>query len=176
VNNGLIDEFRRRGVLRVAALYVIAAWLIIQVADVFFPAWGIPESALRYLLTAAIFGFPIAIVFGWMYDITASGIVRTAAAGIDPDTLALIAQNHAVAGDHDAAVAALEVAVASGFRGYFWVLHDARWYGFRDDQRFTDLMAQMKADIDSQRARVEQIDGTDEFKALLELALARSSR
>ena len=34
VNNGLMDEFRRRGVLRVAALYVIAAWLIIQVADV----------------------------------------------------------------------------------------------------------------------------------------------
>ena len=63
VNNGLIDEFRRRGVLRVAALYVIAAWLIIQVADVFFPAWNIPETALRYLLVAAIVGFPIAIVF-----------------------------------------------------------------------------------------------------------------
>ena len=85
MNNGLIDEFRRRGVLRVAALYVIASWLIIQVADVFFPAWNIPETALRYLLVAAIVGFPIAIVFSWMYDITATGIVRTPAAGVAAD-------------------------------------------------------------------------------------------
>jgi TolB-like protein/Flp pilus assembly protein TadD len=106
VNNGLIDEFRRRGVLRVAALYVIAAWLIIQVADVFFPAWAIPESALRYLLTAAILGFPIAIVFGWMYDITAAGIVRTAAAGIDPDTPSAALRR----GDH-LTLAALAIAV-----------------------------------------------------------------
>ncbi len=76
MNNGLIDELRRRGVLRVAALYVIAAWLIIQVADVFFPAWGIPDAALRYLLIAAFLGFPIALLFGWMYDITMAGIVR----------------------------------------------------------------------------------------------------
>ena len=65
MNTGLIDELRRRGVLRVAALYVIAAWLVIQVADVFFPAWGIPETALRYLIVAAFLGFPITIVFSW---------------------------------------------------------------------------------------------------------------
>jgi len=45
----------------------------------------------------------------------------------------------------------------------------------RDDQRFKDLMARMKADIDSQRARVEEIDATDDFEVLLAQALARSS-
>ena len=45
----------------------------------------------------------------------------------------------------------------------------------RDDQRFKDLMARMKADIDAQRARVEEIDTTDDFDVLLAQALARSS-
>jgi hypothetical protein len=40
---------------------------------------------------------------------------------------------------------------------------------------FKDLMAQIKADIDSQGARVDQIDDTDGFGTLLEQGLARSS-
>ena len=94
--------------------------------------------------------------------------------GRDPGTLVLVATNYAVAGEHDAAVAALDIAVASGYRGYFYILHDARWYDLRDDQRFRNLMAGMKADIDAQRARVEEIDATDDFEVLLEQALARS--
>ena len=78
-----VDELRRRGVLRVAALYVIGAWLVFQAADVFFPAWNIPDAALRYLLLAAALGFPIALFLGWRYDITASGIVLTPPPGDD---------------------------------------------------------------------------------------------
>ncbi len=63
-----------------AGFYVVGAWLIIQVADVFFPAWGLPDTALRFLIIAAILCFPIALVFSWTYDITASGIVKTAPA------------------------------------------------------------------------------------------------
>ena len=37
-------------------------------------------------------------------------------------------------------------------------------------------MARMKVDIDAQRIRVEQIDATDDFEALLGQALARSSQ
>lgn len=43
----------------------------------FFPAWGFPETALRYLFIAAAACFPVALVFGWFYDITSSGIART---------------------------------------------------------------------------------------------------
>ncbi len=60
-----------------AGFYVVGAWLVIQVADVFFPAWGLPETALRFLIVAAMLCFPIALVFSWTFDITASGIVRT---------------------------------------------------------------------------------------------------
>jgi TolB-like protein/tetratricopeptide (TPR) repeat protein len=57
--------------------YVVGAWLVIQVADVFFPAWGLPETALRFLIIALILCFPIALIFSWTFDITTSGIVKT---------------------------------------------------------------------------------------------------
>jgi TolB-like protein/Flp pilus assembly protein TadD len=60
-----------------SGFYVVGAWLIIQVADVFFPAWGLPETALRFLIIATILCFPIALVFSWTFDLTTSGIVKT---------------------------------------------------------------------------------------------------
>src|SRR5210317_2090338 len=72
-----LQELRRRRVYRMAGFYVVGAWLVIQVADVFFPAWGLPETAVRFLIIAAILCFPIALVFSWIFDITTSGIVKT---------------------------------------------------------------------------------------------------
>ena len=78
------QELQRRRVYRLAALYIVAAWLFIQIADVFFPAWGIPPTALRFLIIAVGLCFPIALVFGWTFDVTGKGIVRTPAASPDP--------------------------------------------------------------------------------------------
>jgi TolB-like protein len=74
---GFWQELRRRRVYRMSGFYVVGAWLIIQVADVFFPAWGLPETALRFLIIATILCFPIALVFSWTFDLTTSGIVKT---------------------------------------------------------------------------------------------------
>jgi TolB-like protein/Flp pilus assembly protein TadD len=74
------QELRRRRVYRLAGLYIVGAWAVIQVADISFPAWGVPDSALRYLFFAAAACFPIALIFSWFYDITPRGIVRTEAA------------------------------------------------------------------------------------------------
>ena len=73
----LFRELRRRRVLRTAALYVVGSWLCLQVADVLFPAFGIPETAIQALVWTAVIGFPVALVFGWFFDITAGGIRRT---------------------------------------------------------------------------------------------------
>jgi len=75
------SELRRRKVFRFGGIYIVGAWLVFQVADVFFPAWGVPDAALRYLLYAAIACFPIALVFSWFYDVSTSGISRTLPAG-----------------------------------------------------------------------------------------------
>ena len=52
--------------------------MLLQIADVIFPGLGIPEAAIRYVMIAALVGFPIALVIGWMYEFTPDGIVRTA--------------------------------------------------------------------------------------------------
>jgi TolB-like protein/Flp pilus assembly protein TadD len=76
---GFVRELRRRKVFRMAGFYIVGAWLIMQAADVFFPAWSLPDAALNILLITAVVGFPLALVFGWFYDVTAHGIVRTPA-------------------------------------------------------------------------------------------------
>jgi TolB-like protein len=77
----LFIELRRRRVFRTAALYIVGAWLVLQVADVIFPALDIPERALRYVLFGSVLGFPAVLVFGWFFDIGADGISRTQPAG-----------------------------------------------------------------------------------------------
>ena len=73
-------EARRRKVFRTAALYMVGAWLALQVAALMFPGFGIPESAIRALIWAAVAGFPVAVVFGWLFEIGPGGIRRTAPA------------------------------------------------------------------------------------------------
>ena len=73
----LYREARRRKVFRTAAYYLVGAWALLQVCDVVFPIIGIPDEALQLVLAATITGFPVALVFGWKYDITPRGIRRT---------------------------------------------------------------------------------------------------
>jgi TolB-like protein/Tfp pilus assembly protein PilF len=82
-----LKELRRRRVFRVAGLYVVAIWLVMQAADVLFPGWGIPDAAIRYLLWAGLLGFPVALVFGWVFDVSAQGIRRTQPALSDAELL-----------------------------------------------------------------------------------------
>jgi len=79
----LLTELRRRRVFRMTAIYIVAAWVVVQIASEVFPAFNIPESAIRYVWVAALIGFPIAVLFSWKYDFTTSGIRRTPAAHED---------------------------------------------------------------------------------------------
>jgi TolB-like protein/tetratricopeptide (TPR) repeat protein len=75
--SGLLVEMRRRRMFRVTALYFVGAWIILQVADLAFDAWGIPSAALRYVWIGAILGFPVAMIFGWRFDIVGGQIIHT---------------------------------------------------------------------------------------------------
>ena len=72
-----IAECNRRHVFRVAALYIVGAWAVLQVADLAFEAWDIPSSKLRFVWICAALGLPIALIFGWRFDIIAGHIVPT---------------------------------------------------------------------------------------------------
>jgi len=71
-----LRELKRRRVLRTASLYVLAAWVALQVVEVLSNV-GLPPSTMRNLLVIVSIGFPVVLVVGWYYDISREGIVRT---------------------------------------------------------------------------------------------------
>ncbi len=77
---------RRRRVFRTAAIYIVGAWVLLEVIALAFQSFGIPDTALQYIWLTAIAGFPLALIFGWRYDITPEGIVRTPPAGVTDTT------------------------------------------------------------------------------------------
>ena len=76
---GIVADLRDRKVFRSAVAYIVAAWLIVQVADIVLPAFEAPPWILRAVITALIMGLPLAVFLAWLYDITPSGIVRRSA-------------------------------------------------------------------------------------------------
>ena len=57
--------------------YIVAAGFIIQIASAVFPAWELPSWSQRLMIFIVLAGFPIALIFAWIFDITPEGIERT---------------------------------------------------------------------------------------------------
>ena len=73
-------ELKRRKVFRVAAVYLVGAWLLVQVAGTTFGPMGLPPWTLKLVITLAALGFPLACALAWAFDVTTKGIERTPAA------------------------------------------------------------------------------------------------
>ncbi len=63
------------------AIYIVAAWVIVQVASEALPALDLPDRAIRYVWMAVIAALPVVLVFSWRFDITTSGLRRTPPSG-----------------------------------------------------------------------------------------------
>ena len=70
----LLAELKRRNVFKVATIYVVVSWLLLQVAATVFPIFDIPLWASRLLVLLLGLGFPIAVVLAWAFDLTPEGI------------------------------------------------------------------------------------------------------
>jgi TolB-like protein len=75
----LLDEFKRRNVFRVAVAYVVLSWLILQMGDLLFDLMGLPEWANRIVLVILLLGFPVAVIFSWVYELTPEGVKKESA-------------------------------------------------------------------------------------------------
>ena len=72
-----IKELNRRNVFRVAAIYFVVSWLLMQIGDVMFDALLLPEWTTTMLAAFLILGLPVALIFAWAYEITPDGVLRT---------------------------------------------------------------------------------------------------
>jgi TolB-like protein len=70
------SELKRRNVYKVGAAYLVAGWLVIQVATIVFPAFNAPSWVLKVLISLVALGFVIAVALAWAFEITPEGIKR----------------------------------------------------------------------------------------------------
>jgi TolB-like protein len=71
-----LRELKRRRVLHTASIYVVGAWIALQVVEVLSEA-GLPPGTMRHLLLLLILAFPAVLVAGWYFDVSSEGITRT---------------------------------------------------------------------------------------------------
>ena len=70
----LIEELKRRNVLRVAATYAVVAWIIIEAGSVLLPTFGASESAFQAYVIVVVAGFLVSLVMAWVFEVTPDGV------------------------------------------------------------------------------------------------------
>jgi adenylate cyclase len=73
-----LDELKRRNVGRVAILYLVVCWLILEPVHVIFHMLEVPVWANRLVIILMALGFPAVTIFAWVYEITPEGLKPTA--------------------------------------------------------------------------------------------------
>ena len=63
-----LSELKRRQIYRGGVMYVVAGWVIVQVATGVFPYFDIPTWAIRFVVVAIMLGFPVSLVCLWMFE------------------------------------------------------------------------------------------------------------
>lgn len=71
-----LSELRRRNVIRMAGLYLVGAWLVVQVAATLLPVFEAPAWVMKSLVGLLAIGFVVAMVISWAYQLTTSGLRR----------------------------------------------------------------------------------------------------
>ena len=90
--HSLLAELERRNVIRMAGLYLVGAWLLVQVASTLLPVFEVPTWTLRALVTTLALAFVPAMVFAWVFELTPDGIRRDDEVAADPTRDAHTAQ------------------------------------------------------------------------------------
>ncbi len=72
--DNFFSELKRRNVYKVAVAYAVVAWLLIQASSIFLPAFDAPPWVMKIFIIVIIFGFPVALILSWAFEITPEGI------------------------------------------------------------------------------------------------------
>jgi TolB-like protein len=72
----LFNELKRRNVIRVGLAYVVAGWLLLQIADVVLNNIEAPDWVFQAILLVVLLGFALALIFAWAYELTPEGLKK----------------------------------------------------------------------------------------------------
>jgi len=72
------EELKRRNVIKATIAYIVVSWVILQVISIVLPNIGAPAWVFKTLMFVIAIGFPIWIIFSWVYEVTPEGLKKTA--------------------------------------------------------------------------------------------------
>ena len=72
-----LAELKRRKVYRVAVVYAAVGWALLEASGIVLPRLALPDWTVNVVLAVVLLGFPLALVFAWIFDVSAQGIART---------------------------------------------------------------------------------------------------
>lgn len=72
-----VSELKRRHVWQVILTYAAVFFVLLQLGEIVFPAFGAPDWALRVLVISAFVGFPVVAVLAWVFELTPEGVRKT---------------------------------------------------------------------------------------------------
>ena len=70
----LIAEFKRRNIFRVAILYLVSGWLLLQIVDQLLSVFGGGDWIYRFVFGMELICFPLLLIFSYLFEITPHGI------------------------------------------------------------------------------------------------------
>jgi TolB-like protein len=73
-----INELKRRNVIKASIAYVVVAWILLQAVSIILPIVNAPEWVLKMFTFFLAIGFPIWVIFSWVYEVTPEGLKKTA--------------------------------------------------------------------------------------------------
>jgi Tol biopolymer transport system component len=74
-------ELKRRKVIQVIVFYATAAFVIIELVNNVTEPLKLPEWTPTFTIIFLIIGFPVALIFSWIFDLTPGGVARTESSG-----------------------------------------------------------------------------------------------
>lgn len=75
--NNFFVELRRRNIFRVAGVYAVVCWLLIQVIVAIKTPLGLPDWTDTFFIVLVLAGLPIVLLFAWAFELTPDGVKRT---------------------------------------------------------------------------------------------------
>ena len=116
-----LQELKRRSVIKVAIAYVVAAWVLLQVADLLVPVLSLPDWAIRLVFLLLAVGFVPALIIAWAYEMTPEGVKR------DEEAAFCTRETPAGKDNRRVVAAAAGMAVIIAAASYWFMGIDKRW-------------------------------------------------
>ena len=70
----LLDQLKSRNIVRVAVLYLVVCWVILEPVHVVFHMLEVPGWANRLVVILMAVGFPAVLLFAWAFEVTPQGL------------------------------------------------------------------------------------------------------